>query len=106
MDNKLILPGMILLASIIFILVVITALGPRPSTADPGRPLQGPTGSYLAVEQEGAVLRQDSVEDQIEIKNDDLVKCCSFKDQAGENQGCYALKNKGCNYCSSYCEMN
>jgi len=101
MNNKLILPGMVLFVGIVFALVVITALGPGSSKS-----MQESTGAYLAVENEGAVLQQDAVGDQIEIKNDELVKCCSFKNQVGEDQGCYILKNKDCDYCSSYCEMS
>lgn len=108
MDNKLILPGMVLLAGIVFILVIIAALGPGPGvgSASQSRSLQESTGSYLAVEQEGATLQQDGVDDQVEIKNDDLLKCCSFDDKAGEDQGCYVLKNKDCSYCSSYCDLS
>jgi hypothetical protein len=63
------------------------------------------------VETTGLVIAEESSaqkegRDIIEINNDELVKCCSFKNELGIEDSCFVIKRYDCSYCSEACENN
>ena len=58
------------------------------------------TGFSARAKQETPLLENDI----IEIKKDELLKCCSFININGEEDGCYVLRGYDCGYCSDYCD--
>jgi hypothetical protein len=61
---------------------------------------QKATGFIIAGKEE---TRNES-RDIIEINNDELVKCCSFKNELGKEDSCFVLKRYDCSYCEDACE--
>ena len=59
-----------------------------------------PTGLVLIDDTKTALLQKDV----IEISSDEIIKCCSFINDKGEEEGCYVLSRYSCDFCSDYCE--
>jgi hypothetical protein len=60
---------------------------------------RGDATGFVAKEAEKPFFQSDV----IEIDKAELNQCCNFINSKGEEDGCYVLKDYGCDYCSNYC---
>ena len=60
---------------------------------------RGATGFSTKASEESPVFEKDV----IEISRTDLISCCSFVNSKGEEDNCYVLKGRSCDYCKDYC---
>ncbi len=68
-------------------------------TIKKGNEARGLTGFSIKSEEARPLLENDV----IEISAGELLKCCSFTNAKGEEDGCYVLKDYSCAYCNDYC---
>ena len=54
---------------------------------------------FLTKVDEVALLGQDI----IEIGKNELIQCCSFENNQGEQDSCYVINGHGCSFCEEYC---
>lgn len=86
-------------ASIFILMALFVAL--KSGITSSGSPKA--TGFLIAGDKEGT---QKNGKDIIEINNDEMVKCCSFKNELGKEDSCFVLKRYDCSYCAEACNKN